>query len=113
MGREGLQVNHKRVYGVYREAALQVRRRRRKRLRRGQRVPWPLPSRRGERWSMDFMIDTLADGRGLRTVNIVDDFTRECVAIEVDRSLGGLRASGPSIAPRRRSPRWTPQKQIR
>jgi putative transposase len=89
--REGLHVNHKRVYGIYRGADLQVRRRRRKRLTRGQRVPLPLPSRRGERWSMDFMVDTLADGRGFRTLNIVDDFTRECVAIEVDRSLPGLR----------------------
>ena len=62
--REGLHVNHKRVYGVYRDAKLQVRRRRRKRLTRGQRVPLPLPSRRTERWSMDFMLDTLADGRG-------------------------------------------------
>jgi putative transposase len=89
--REGLHVNHKRVYGVYRSAGLQVRRRRRKRLTRGQRVPLPLPSRRGERWSMDFTVDTLADGRGFRTLNIVDDFTRECLAIEVDRSLPGLR----------------------
>jgi len=89
--REGLHVNHKRVYGVYREAKLQVRRRRRKRLTRGERTPLPLPSRRTERWSMDFMVDTLADGRGFRTLNIVDDFTRECVAIEVDRSLPGLR----------------------
>lgn len=89
--REGLRVNHKRVYGVYRDAGLQVRRRRRKRLTRGQRVPLATPSRRGERWSMDFMVDTLADGRGFRTLNIADDFTRECLAIEVDRSLPGLR----------------------
>jgi putative transposase len=89
--REGLRVNHKRVSGVYRDAGLQVRRRRRKRLTRSQRVPLPTPSRRGERWSMDFMVDTLADGRGFRTLNIVDDFTRECLAIEVDRSLPGLR----------------------
>jgi hypothetical protein len=40
---------------------------------------------------MDFIVDTLADGRGFRTLNVVDDFTRECVAIEVDRSLPGLR----------------------
>jgi putative transposase len=73
--REGLHVNHKRVYGLYREAKLQVRRRRRKRLTRGQRVPLPLPSGRTERWAMDFMVDTLADGRGFRTLNIVDDFT--------------------------------------
>jgi putative transposase len=89
--REGVHVNHKRVYGVYRRAELQVRRRRRKRLTRGQRIPLPLPSRRGERWSMDFMVDTLADGRGFRTLNIVDDVTRECLVIEVDRSLPGLR----------------------
>ena len=89
--REGLHVNHKRVYSVYREAKLQVRRRRRKRLTRGQRVPLPPASHRTERWSMDFTVDTLADGRGFRTLNIVDDFTRECVAIEVDRSLPGLR----------------------
>jgi putative transposase len=91
IGREGLTANHKRVYAVYREAGLQVRRRRRKRLTRGDRVPLPRPSRPGERWSMDFMLDTLADGRPFRTLNIVDDFTRECVAIEVDRSLPGAR----------------------
>ena len=91
IGREGLVANHKRVYAVYREAGLQVRRRRRKRLTRGDRVPLPAPSRPGERWSMDFMIDTLADGRPFRTLNIVDDFTRECLAIEVDRSLPGAR----------------------
>jgi putative transposase len=89
--RDGLHVNHKRVFGVYQEAKLQVRRRHRKRLTRRQRVPLPAASRRGERWSMDFMVDTLADGRGFRTLNIVDDFTRECVAIEVDRSLPGAR----------------------
>jgi len=88
--REGLHVNHKRVSGVYREAGLQVRRRRRKRLTRGP-MPLPVPSRCGERWSIDFMVDTLADGRGFRTLNIVDDFTRECVAIDVDRSLPGVR----------------------
>jgi hypothetical protein len=56
--REGLHVNHKRVCGVYRQAKLQVRRRRRKRLTRGQRLPLTLPTRRTERWSMDFMLDT-------------------------------------------------------
>jgi len=89
--REGVVANHKRVYAVYRDAGLQVRRRKRKRLTRGDRVPPPAPSRAGERWSMDFMIDTLADGRPFRTLNIVDDFTRECLAIEVDRSLPGAR----------------------
>ena len=91
--REGLVVNHKRVHRIYRAAGLQVRRRRRKRLTRAERVPLPTPSQRRERWSMDFTVDTLADGRGFRTLNIVDDFTRECVAIEVDRSLPGLRVA--------------------
>jgi hypothetical protein len=54
-------------------------------------MPLALPTRRTERWSMDFMLDTPSDGRGFRTLHIVDDFTRECVVIEVDRSLPGLR----------------------
>jgi putative transposase len=91
VAREGLVANHKRVHRVYRDAGLQVRRRRRKRLTRGERVPLPALNQPRERWSMDFMADTLADGRGFRTLNIVDDFTRECVAIEVDRSLPGAR----------------------
>lgn len=93
IAREGVRVNHERLYRLYRAAGLQVRRRRRKRLTRGERVPLPTPTRRGERWSMDFTADTLADGRNFRTLNIVDDFTRECVAIEVDRSLPGLRVT--------------------
>jgi putative transposase len=93
IAREGVRVNHKRLYRLYRAAGLQVRRRRRKRLTRGERVPLPRPTQRGERWSMDFTLDTLADGRSFRTLNIVDDFTRECVAIEVDRSLPGLRVT--------------------
>jgi putative transposase len=91
--REGLAVNHKRVHRIYRTAGLQVRRRRRKRLTRAERAPLPTPSQARERWSMDFTTDTLADGRNFRTLNIVDDFTRECVAIEVDRSLPGLRVT--------------------
>ena len=91
VGREGVVANHKRVYGVYRAAGLQVRRRKRKRVTRADRLPLPVPQMRNERWSMDFMVDTLADGRGFRTLNIVDDFSRECPAIEVDRSLPGVR----------------------
>jgi len=93
IARAGTKANHKRVYRLYRQAGLQVRRRRRKRLTRGERVPLPTPSRHGERWSMDFTLDTLADGRAFRTLNIVDDYTRECLAIEVDRSLPGLRVT--------------------
>jgi putative transposase len=91
--REGLVINHKRVHRIYRAAGLQVRRRHRKRLTRAERIPLPVPDQRLARWSMDFTVDTLADGRGFRTLNIVDDFTRECVAIEVDRSLPELRVA--------------------
>jgi len=91
IAREGLVVNHKRVHRVYREAGLQVPRRRRRRITRGARLPLPRAGAPRERWSMDFMADTLADGRGFRLLNIVDDCTRQCLAIEVDRSLPGLR----------------------
>lgn len=89
--REGQAVNHKRLYRIYREESLAVRRRRRKRIAAGARRPLVVPSRINERWSMDFVADTLADGRGFRTLNIVDDFSRECPVIEVDTSLPGLR----------------------
>ena len=55
-------VNHKRVYRLYREEGLAVRRRRRKRACAAQRLPTPMPSGRNQRWSMDFMADTLPDG---------------------------------------------------
>src|SRR5258707_5358881 len=54
-----------------------------------QRLPMPLLA--NERWSMDFMLDTLADGRPFRVLNVVDDFTRECVAIDLGRSIPGVR----------------------
>jgi putative transposase len=89
--RGGWRVNHKRVYRIYRAEGLAVRRRKRKRIGVGLRTVLPPPSRPNERWSMDFTLDTLASGRKFRTLNIVDDFSRECLAIEVDTSLGGAR----------------------
>lgn len=89
--REWYAVNHKRVFRLYREESLKVLRRRRKRVALGRAVRPEVPTRPNERWSMDFMQDTLADGRCFRTLNIVDDFTREVLAIEVDTSLPGLR----------------------
>jgi putative transposase len=89
--REGYEINHKRIHRLYRLEGLMVRRRLRKRIAAGQRVPLPTPTRANERWSLDFVSDQLADGRVFRTLNIVDDFTRECRAIEVDTSLSGRR----------------------
>jgi putative transposase len=76
---EGLVVNTKKTYRVYREEKLQVRRKRRKRLLARDRVPMPIPDRWNQRWSMDFMSDQMATGRRFRILNIVDDHTRECV----------------------------------
>ena len=89
--REGWTVNHKRIYRLYCQEGLKLRRRRRRARAQVERVPLPLPTRADERYSMDFMRDTLADGRVFRTFNIVDDYTRECLAIEVDTSLPGAR----------------------
>jgi putative transposase len=89
--REGWPVNHKRIYRLYCEEGLKLRKRRRRARAQVERVPLPLPTRADERYSMDFMRDTLANGRVFRTLNIVDDYTRECLAIEVDTSLPGAR----------------------
>ena len=88
--REGFLVNRKRVQRVYRAAGPSVRRRPRKRVAM-ERVPNPAVTRANRRWSMDFVSDALADGRRLRSLTLVDDFTRECPAIAVDRSLPAER----------------------
>lgn len=90
--RQGVVVNHKRIYRLYREEGLTVRKRPRKRLART-RVPAALPSAPNERYSMDFVSDSLADGRRLRVLNVVDDFTREALIMEVDTSISGLRVA--------------------
>jgi putative transposase len=89
--REGWQVDHKAVHRIYVEEGLQVRRRKRKRLARALRQAMLVPQAPNQRWSMDFQHDLLATGQRLRTLNIVDDFSRECPAIEVDTSLPGVR----------------------
>lgn len=89
--REGWNVNKKRVYRLYKAAGLKVRRRGRRKLR-VVRAPRPMAvARPNERWSMDFVSDYLAGGRRFRTLNIIDTFTRECLAIEVDFSLPSTR----------------------
>jgi len=89
--REGWQVNRKRVYRIYRDAGLAVRRRKRKRIGLFERKPLPKPIAANLSWSMDFVADGLIGGRRLRCLTIVDDCTRECLAIEVDTSITGLR----------------------
>ena len=89
--REGWAVNHKRVYRLYRQEGLGVRRRKRKRIGAVERQPLAIPTRPNERWSMDFISDALSEGRKFRSLNIVDDFNRECLAAEVDTSITGGR----------------------
>ena len=91
LAREGRVVNRKRVYRLYRREGLAVRKRPRKKLRAVRPLPLPAPSRPDERWAMDFVHDYLVGGQRLRTLNIVDAYTRECHAIEVDTSLAGGR----------------------
>lgn len=88
---KGLVVNAKRTYRLYREEGLQVRRRKRCRLPRRDRVPLSAPARPMERWSLDFMSDQLASGRRFRILNIVDDCSRECPGQIVDLSISGER----------------------
>lgn len=88
--REGHRINVKRTYRLYREAGLMVRKRKRKRVA-FERKPRVIPAQPNQRWSMDFVSDALESGRKVRCLTVVDDFTRECLAIEVDTSLPGLR----------------------
>ena len=88
--REGLVVNRKRTYRIYCELGLQVRTKRRKKLQRP-RLPMLVPAQPNERWSVDFMSDQLANGRRFRILNIVDDFSRQCVGQIVDTSISGQR----------------------
>lgn len=88
--REGFVVNAKRVYRLYREEGLMVRKRKRKRIARLAR-PADRPTRLNQRWSMDFVSDALANGDRFRVFNLVDDFSREALAMEVDKSLPALR----------------------
>jgi len=90
--REGLVVNRKRTYRLYREEGLQVRTKKRKKLVRP-RVPMAVPTQANERWSLDFVSDQLADGRRIRVLNVVDDYSRECVGQLVDTSISGYRVA--------------------
>ena len=84
-------VNHKKVYRLYQQAGLSVRRRKKAKFPDRQRQPQPLKAAAlpNEVLSMDFVFDQLANGRRIKCLTLVDDFTRECVDIAVDHGLGG------------------------
>lgn len=91
--REGFKVNHKRIYRLYRAEGLSVRRKHRKRIVAALRAPLPRPSRANERWAMDFVHDVTWSGRRFKVLVVIDVFTRECLALVVDTSIGGARVA--------------------
>lgn len=92
--REGLVINHKRTERLYREEGLALRRKRRRKGAAGARTVLPSAVRPNEFWSMDFVSDSIVTGRRFRALTVVDNYSRECPAIEVDTSLGGARVVG-------------------
>lgn len=89
--REGRTVNHKRVYRLYRDLGLAMRTKQRRRSSAARVAETVAPTRPNQCWAMDFISDTLAGGQSFRALTVVDKYTRECPAIEVDTSLPGLR----------------------
>jgi len=90
--REGEHINHKRLFRVYREAGLSVKRNRRKKVVRIG-LARPVLTEPNQEWSLDFVSDALANGRSVRVLSIVDNFTRECLALEVDTSFSSPRVT--------------------
>lgn len=85
--REGFEVNHKRVYRLYREAGLLKRKRKNRKVMNRSSNPLKKAEKANQRWAMDFMSDSCENGNRLRTLNILDTFTRECPSIEIGSSL--------------------------
>ena len=93
LAREGFRVNPKKLLRIYREEGLKVRRRGGRKRALGTRAPMMLPQGPNQRWSLDFVSDSLICGRRFRILCVVDDFTRECLALTADTSLSGARVA--------------------
>ncbi len=91
--REGVSVNWKRLYRIYKEERLTVRKRGGRKRALGTRAPMTIPQDPNQRWSLDFVSDTLVDCRRFRILCVIDDFSRECLATIVDNSISGERAA--------------------
>ena len=100
--REGIVMNSKKLRRLYKEEGLAVRRRRGRKRATGTREPMPVPAAAGERWSLDFLSDVFGPGRRFRILAVIDDHTRECLALVADTSIS--RASGSACWARRRDP---------
>jgi len=93
LSREGVVMNRKKLLRLYREEKLAVRPRRGRKRALGSRAPMALPQGPNQRWSLDFLSDAFTDGRRFRIFAVVDDFTRECLALVADTSLSGARVA--------------------
>ncbi|WP_246047533.1 IS3 family transposase [Hankyongella ginsenosidimutans] len=93
LAREGIAPNHKKLLRIYREEGLRVRRRGGRKRALGTRRPMVLPDGPNQRWSLDFVSDSLICGRRFRILCVVDDYTRECLALVADTSLSGARVA--------------------
>jgi putative transposase len=91
--REGMNVNHKRLFRLYREEKLSVRKRGGRKRALGTRGVMLVPLLPNQRWSLDFVSDQMTDGRRFRVLTVIDDCTRECLALIADTSLSGLRVA--------------------
>jgi putative transposase len=91
--REGHAVNRKRVQRIYREEKLTVRRRGGRKRAMGTQRPLEIPLVANQRWSLDFVSDQLTDGRRFRILTVIDNCTRECLALVADTSLSGARVA--------------------
>jgi putative transposase len=91
--REGIIMNWKKLYRLYREEKLTVRKRGGRKRALGTRAPMAIPQEANQRWSLDFVSDALSDGRKFRVLCVIDDFSRECLATVVDNSLSGQRVA--------------------
>jgi len=91
--RQGIKLNGKKLYRLYKEERLTVRKRGGRKRALGTRAPMAVPQDRNLRWSLDFVADTLVNGRRFRILTLVDDFTRECLGLVVDTSLTGPRVA--------------------
>jgi putative transposase len=89
--RKNFKWNHKKVYRVYKENEFQLKHRKKQRIEASERKPMPTSRKLNEVWSIDFMSDSLSNGRKFRTFNVLDDFNRESLTIEVDTSLPSAR----------------------
>ena len=90
---EGWKDNHKRIERIYQEQGLQVRKRKRKKHTREERVPLEEPTSVNQVWAMDFMSDAVCGHRKIRLLTVLDVYSRECLRIEVDTSIGGARVA--------------------